>query len=293
MSWKKHPRHLTDEQFSDSTTIDGNRLDNAMSDIVRRFNAVEKGDIANRFVQTQFVAGWSPQTESVSKHRWPWLDALNLSNSASVAGSEPSSVNNRFRTKGYYTLGMDSSMDTGSTWSWSTSYYLHKPAILTDFVLTLQIDHPSASTRGYTNTFKYGSTPPEGVAEHDGNKDFAVVISADSPFAPEDRTQNNVLLSRVGFDTAREWVNGIAFNSTITDMSPTNPPWAVADTGGLWGMCLPLRDINIPIPRDTRLRVDIVIPKYAAATTGGWGRTSPWAQQRFDMTMTVLEELES
>jgi hypothetical protein len=116
MSWKKHPRHLTDEQFSDSTTIDGNRLDNAMSDIVRRFNAVEKGDIANRFVQTQFVAGWSPQQASVSSHRWPWLDALNLSNGSSVAGAEPDSVNNRFRTKGYYTLGMDSSMDTGSTW---------------------------------------------------------------------------------------------------------------------------------------------------------------------------------
>ena len=137
MSWKKHPRHLTDEQFSDSTTIDGNRLDNAMSDIVRRFNAVEKGDIANRFVQTQFVAGWSPQQASVSKHRWPWLDTLNLS--SVVAGTAPDSVNNRFRTKGYYTLGMDSSLATGATWSWSTSYYFHKPAVMTDFVLTLQI----------------------------------------------------------------------------------------------------------------------------------------------------------
>ena len=293
MSWKKHPRHLTDEQFSDSTTIDGNRLDTAMSDIVRRFNAVEKGDIANRFVQTQFVAGWSPQDENITKHRWPWLDAINTTGGPSVAGAQPDSVSNRFRAKGFHTLGMSPIMDSTSTWEWSTSYYFHKPAILTDLVLTLQIDHPSASARGYTNTFKYGSAPPEGVVEHDGNKDFAVVVSADSPFSPEDRTQNNVILSRVGFDMAREWTTGISFNSTITDMSPTNPPWAVASRGGVWGMCLPLRDINSPIPRDTRLRVDVIIPRYADANTGGWGRTNPWAQQRFDMTMTVLEELES
>ena len=293
MSWKKHPRHLTDEQFSDSTTIDGNRLDTAMSDIVRRFNAVEKGDIASRFVQTQFVAGWSPQDAAATSHRWPWMDAMNTKGASSVAGAAPDSVNNRFRTKGYYTLGMNSSMNIGTTWEWSTSYYFHKPAILTDLVLTLQIDHPTASGRGYTNDFKYGSAPPEGVVQYDGNKDLALVVSADSPFAPEDRTQNNVLLSRVGFDTAREWVNGIAFNGSITDMSPTNPPWAAASRGGLWGMCLPLRDINVPIPRDTRIRIDVVIPRYDDANTGGWGDTNPWAQQRFDMTMTVLEELES
>jgi len=237
------------------------------------------------------VAGWSPQHASADKHRWPWLNAFNYA--PAVAGAAPDSISNSFRTKGYHTLGMDSSLATGTTWPWSTSYYFHKPAVMTDFVLLLQIDHPSATSRGYTNTFKYGSDPPEGVVEHDGNKDFAVVISADSPFAPEDRTQNNVLLSRVGFDMAREWVNGIAFNSTITDMSPTNPPWAPANVGGAWGMCLPLRDINVPIPRDTRLRVDIVIPKYIAANVGGWGRSNPWAQQRLDMTMTVLEELES
>ena len=53
-----------------------------------------------------------------------------------------------------------------------------------------------------------------------------------------------------------------------------------------------MRDLNAPIPRDTRLRVDVVIPKYQSATVGGWETDNPWARQRFDMTVTLLEEVE-
>ena len=292
MTWRKHPRHLTDEQFADETTIDGNRLDTAMADIVRRFNAVEKGDIATRFVQTQYVAGWSPQT-TAADHHWPWLQGVNFLSGTQVAGALPSTIANQYRTKGYQTPGMDVlSLATGYIYTWSTSYYFHKPGVLTDLVILMQTDAVGATSREYTNTFKYGSTPPEGFAEHDGNKDICVSVSADSPFSPEDRAQNNVLVHRAAFDMAREWTNGIRFNGTITDMEPADPPWADADQGGIWGMCLPLRDLNVPIPRDTRLRIDIVIPKYGAATDGGWGDANPWAKQRMDMTLTVLEEIE-
>lgn len=291
MTWKKHPRHITDEQFSDGTTIDGNRIDTAMSDIVRRFNAVEKGDLANRFVQTQYVSGWSPQTNP-DKHLWPWMRADNIDSQVADA-NPPDSYSNVYRVKGYQSPGMDVSDITISTqYVWSTSYYIQRPAILSDLVLLMHVDNPDAATRTYANTFKYGSVPPEGFSEDDGNKDFAIVVSADSPFSPEDRSQNNVVLHRANFDLAREWSSGIRFNSTITDMSPQNPPWAPADVGGLWGVCLPLRDLNAPIPRDTRLRVDVVIPKYQSANFGGWRDENPWARQRFDMTVTFLEEVE-
>jgi hypothetical protein len=290
MTWKKHPRHITDEQFSDGTTIDGNRIDTALSDVVRRFNAVEKGDLSNRFVQTQYVSGWSPQT-TAAKHSWPWLTGHNTA--GFVAGSAPDSVSNPYRTKGYQTPGMDVST-TGSVQKiWSTSYYMRRPAILSDLVLFMHIDNPDAGTRTYANTFKYGSSPPEGFSQYDGNKDFAIVVSADSPFSPEDRSQNNVVLHRANFDLAREWVTGIRKNSTTSsEMYPQNPPWCEADTGGLWGVCLPLRDLNAPIPRDTRVRIDVVIPQYAAANVGGWETDNPWAQQRFDMAVTFLEEVE-
>ena len=48
---------MTDEQFADGTTIDGSRIDKAMSDIVDHANNIPKGDMGRRFVQTQYVAG--------------------------------------------------------------------------------------------------------------------------------------------------------------------------------------------------------------------------------------------
>ena len=57
---KKSTRIVTEEQFSDETTIDGDRLDSAYADLTDRINDVPKGDIRTRFVQQQYVFGYSP-----------------------------------------------------------------------------------------------------------------------------------------------------------------------------------------------------------------------------------------
>lgn len=51
-------RKITDEQFSDKTTIDGNRLDEAIDDVTERINNVQKGDIKQRFIESQLVSSW-------------------------------------------------------------------------------------------------------------------------------------------------------------------------------------------------------------------------------------------
>ncbi len=38
MTWRKNPRTITKEQFSTGTTIDGDRIDNALDDVVERVN---------------------------------------------------------------------------------------------------------------------------------------------------------------------------------------------------------------------------------------------------------------
>jgi hypothetical protein len=99
MAWKRNPRLITDEQFSDGTTIDGNRLDNALDDVVTRANDIPYGDLRKRWVPMTYVAGWTPQSpmtigtsngavaydagsatyaNTVSTgHRWPWLPVPN------------------------------------------------------------------------------------------------------------------------------------------------------------------------------------------------------------------------
>jgi len=66
-SHKKSIRTVTDEQFSDDTTIDGTRIDKALQDLVDRFNAIPRGDISTRFVQKQFVFGYQPFEYKLSK----------------------------------------------------------------------------------------------------------------------------------------------------------------------------------------------------------------------------------
>jgi len=116
MTWRKNPREVTDEHFSDGTTIDGNRIDKALGDVVDNFNDISYGYLRKRWVPVTYVAGWSPQSpESIDAagetgldpdapfawlpevpplpanqgdelmggliaptHRWPWLRVRNF-----------------------------------------------------------------------------------------------------------------------------------------------------------------------------------------------------------------------
>jgi len=57
---KKSLRTITDEQFSDGTTIDGTRIDDALREAVEHFNSVPGGDVSTRFTKTQYIFGYQP-----------------------------------------------------------------------------------------------------------------------------------------------------------------------------------------------------------------------------------------
>jgi hypothetical protein len=130
MAWKKNPRVTTKEQFSEGTTIDGNRIDSAMDDIVDRFNDIPYGDIRKRWVPITYVAGWTPQspkyiynndpygdpTESnkgsvFGTHHWPWLHTVNKSTEVAAdtfgsAVTDDLRFSNPFRLKGVTSPGI-------------------------------------------------------------------------------------------------------------------------------------------------------------------------------------------
>ena len=66
MAYKKHPRHITKEQFADNTTVDGDRIDSAMESFERHINEVPEGDVLTKWTPTMFVAGWIPQSATPS-----------------------------------------------------------------------------------------------------------------------------------------------------------------------------------------------------------------------------------
>jgi hypothetical protein len=133
MAWRKHNRHVSDQQFSDGTTIDGSRVEDALQDLEDHVNDVPGGDIKPRFMQTQFVAGYSPHAEAwadgtdrasetanvveLSAHTstgltgtiFPFLpvynSAKNLSQIVSIV--TPDNFTNPHRSKGYRVPGVD------------------------------------------------------------------------------------------------------------------------------------------------------------------------------------------
>ena len=198
MSYKKHPRHITDQQFSDGTTIDGSRIDDAMRDVVEHVNNVPKGDLGRRFVQTQYVAGWQPvsplntpitipnTTVPSFTHRMPWLPSINwpatgtINNTnklgGSVVGSIPaenaaSAIKNRHRFKGT-NLGFGAEIDitssdsaawiSGVQWAWSRRFAFTDPAILHDISIHLHADKTVEGQEPYGNTFR--QSPQTGSA---------------------------------------------------------------------------------------------------------------------------------
>ena len=128
MTWKKNPRVLTKEQFSTGTTIDGNRIDNALDDVVERVNDIPYGDLRKRWVPITYVAGWTPQSPAAisdatpeptgggashpsdhggiyATHHWPWLRLTNwygeaTSGTSGASTTDPVWPSNYYRLKG-------------------------------------------------------------------------------------------------------------------------------------------------------------------------------------------------
>lgn len=153
MSYKKHPRVVTDEQFSDGTTIDGNRLDRAVQDVQDRINNVPYGDLKSRWVPITYVCGWQPQSRksiyydtsaSLGEgfvnstelkegkglvpeiHRFPWMPIRNNQfqvppGEAGSAAGDSITFSNPFRVKGAQPRGMATRADASLTTPGSTS----------------------------------------------------------------------------------------------------------------------------------------------------------------------------
>lgn len=90
---KKSLRHITDEQFSEKTTVDGSRIDKALAESVDHVNNIPAGDVLSRYTETKFVFGYRPNRDYDAcvtsagtgtqthyyAHHFPWMQIANNS----------------------------------------------------------------------------------------------------------------------------------------------------------------------------------------------------------------------
>jgi hypothetical protein len=332
MTYRKHPRRMTDEQFADGTTIDGSRLDKAMEEVTEHFNDMGKADMGRRFVQTQYVAGWQPASDKASQqidcHHMPWLPVINWPTGAagtwpgSVVGSVPDEIKNKHRFKGIATSGIHLDVENfavvgvttedlkGMQWAWTRKMAFSKPVIVQDVSIHLHVDNPAGDAiRPYQNDFHFdGAYVPDGYVNASETRDLRIALDVDHPFTPEDARMKSVALLKTDFSVAFDGFSRLALGkdrtvgATYQDMLPIfQPQSGQFDCETVGGVLVRASDINIPLPARSRVRLAVVIPQYdVGSIRSGWGdvpgsglQENPWAAQSYTATLTVLEEIES
>ena len=293
MAYKKHPRHVTQEQFADNTTVDGDRIDSAMESFERQTNEVPQGDVQTKWTPTVFVAGWAPQkASSASIHHWPWLSTPNLTDWVMAGSTIPAHFNNFERVKGYAIPGvnpLNPSVPLGSQYVWTTSFYVSRPSIITNVDILLHTDSATrAPSRQYTNTFLYNTPPPQGYASGQKSEDFSFSLHVDAPTSTENRMLNEVEVIRSQFVVGESEVSYKEWPAGFADMAPTAFPGGPPH--GIWEPV----EAEIPLHQNSRVRLSLVIPpaiaSAALAYNSSWG-AKPWFTQHFTTVVHMLEEV--
>ena len=285
MAYRPHPRHITNEQFSDNTTVDGSRIDSAIESVERHFNNVPQGDIRSKWVPTTYVMSWIPNNPldpNPLTHRFPWLQAVN--DSSMVTGIDPDTFSNPLRVKGFEIPDVGIDIGQNSQFQWDTAFAFERPAIITSLDVMLIIDGAGAILPTYRNSFEYGANPPHGFSSGERSKDFNFCLHVDSPTGPEDRQLNDIESIRHAFTVKASSISNVPHAAPFPDFSPAGFPG-----GPIAGVYEPV-NIDIPLHRNSRVRLDLTIPPFVTTYDSSWGNL-PWYMQQFHVSMTVLEEL--
>jgi hypothetical protein len=289
-------RYITDQQFSDGTTIDGSRLEKALQQLEEWTNQVPNGHMKNRWTQSQMVFRYFPPCSSSDAElatntgiagnirHYPWLPVFN-----------PSDSSNPMRVKGTkvpwvsaYANPNPASEYANSQAVWQVSFATADTPLLIEGIDALFLcDDPAASSHEFVNTWLWTSSPPSGATPSTYIEDVQITLTADNSFIPELQSGNSVLFTRRNFSV----LNSI--------MSPSGPPAAFADMapaldsnlGGnapSFSLSFNEHGLFLPIPSYTRLKLSIVVPTYSQDP---WA-SLPWKTFNPTLTLTILEGLE-
>lgn len=293
----KSTHKVTRQQFSVGTTIDGNRLDKAAGDVVARYNAIEPSDMRRRFTQSQIVIGWEPSQQTVCS--LPFMPSYNDNSAYWYGGTTPvDGVQNTWRAKGFISDRFLFPVDpvTGSPEKDMllavSSFYVRNPCILQGVSLGQFIE----AYRVQYHTFNYETREGETWTSTPAD-DLSLTVMVDNPYAPEDMRQSSIVYHRIKFGADAHAFTQIVPGLGYPEMSPEY------EEGFPEAVWIDDQRLNIPIPRDSRIRLIIGIPLGDPSNNvlpgpddfhNPWiyGYTTPWTAQSWSSTVTLLEPLE-
>jgi hypothetical protein len=313
MAWRRHNRNITKEVFYDGTTIDGTRLEKGMGEIADGINDVKKGNTKQRFVATQYHAGFNP-IDRTSGHKYHFFPFLRHDNIALPMGTVPVNAPfNPFRFKSSSVPGIDPDLGSADLYFWTRSFHFERPVVVHALSVLMQmdvgahVDRPYAGTRDpavaaapytYDNSGLPGSgTPPQPFGSASSTIDVPIMLDVMNPAAPENARLADLEFVRARFVINEEKTSVITPNASAVGWDDFNPNYSsgdITDARPLYGRIVEYRDLNIPVHERSRVRLAVAVPFYDGIeyTQGTWGDI-PWFIQAWSVTLTVLEEVQS
>tara|TARA_R110000751_G_scaffold274395_1_gene375294 strand:- start:325 stop:1113 length:789 start_codon:yes stop_codon:yes gene_type:complete len=254
-------RYVTKQQFSDGTTIDGNRIEEAIQSIESLSDNVPYGAVRTRFTQTMIVSGWSPVNDPVALRRNPFLPILN-----SGTGKELNPT--RFK-------GTAQNSEYPDLVACETSVTFDHSSVLHGLSVFLTQSEDGGVPYQFPGTGTGVPYDPPSV------QSVEIHVSVDAEFIPGDRTQADMEIHKYGFNSEAWVVSSTPLGAApVTEMLPGYPG------GNLTGWSIDLKDLNIPIRAFGVARIALIIPDETASAV--WG-TRPWRNFSPTITATFLE----
>ena len=182
-------RKITTQQFSDGTTVDGDRLDKALQDTGSHLNHIPPGDSGVRYTQTQIVMGWTALQTVVNENQAPWLRFHNTVGDRNGTGT----IAHPFRVKGTTTWGIGAinwaALGNPTYWIWTTTMYFEEPCI---------VDALDMMWQTYTSSYITNVNPQLNFLDAAGtdflNSGIQLSVVVDDPQATEDPIRNSVVV---------------------------------------------------------------------------------------------------
>ena len=273
-------RKITNQQFSEGTTVDGDRLDAALQNTEDRINHVPPGDVGTRYTQTQVVAGWTALQTVANKNQAPWLRFQNSGSDRRGVGT----IAHPFRVKGTTTelYGAAWTAPGNSTiWVWTTSMYFESPCVV-DAIDMMWSTYALSYATNVNPQLSFGS-PGSGFR----TGGIQCTISVADPQATEQPIRNSlaVQLRKVYMGAETMGTDSAVYAAGVDDMLPTSI--APQNPLDLW---FQRKNMQVHIPANSRV-------SFVVALDGTQGAVAPLDPQSYmrgapNLVVTLLEPVE-
>jgi len=288
-------RKITREQFSDGTTIDGERIDKSLQDIVDYINLIPVDAESNSFCKKQIVAGYSPRVFNYTPHapgsterppELPWCQMLTGADLASrMKGTDPAGISPINRGKGYI---------------WTIPFRTKEPIIISNIDFALQTDEDSAY---YPNDWIWTTNGPGKIASGDWVEDVYIQVQVENYINTVDPKEDDITVTKKEFSVDAQFFNPLQGWDSLM-----YPSIQGERMNGAW---LEAKDVNVPIPANSNIRILMFLPDYldAKSSTNAsfvagdtrWLRTNAtgpdpfhasFSMQAYSCVLTYLERKE-